>query len=317
MKNKTIKFAFLFTLLAFVAIMPVASFCLEKTPKIKVGLYNTDDWVEVTANYNYRIRSNKTTLKTVKRNKITKIKYNKNKSKYIVKQGKDKFEVDNFVRIVPKIKNRLVTITNYENRPAWNTELNDNVFKGKLEIHYAEDTDKTWVINILGLENYIKGIGEAGNNNDPAYLKALLTAARTYAYWHYTYPTKHADEPYLLDTTGNDQVYIGWGFTKRAPNVEQAVIDTKGMIVKYDDEVAVTPYYSKSDGRTRSWSEVWAGDYEYLVTKDDPGCDGETLTGHGVGMSALGARYFAEDKDWGWKKILKYYYTGIDIEAIY
>ena len=65
----------------------------------------------------------------------------------------------------------------------------------------------------MGIENYVKGVSEAGNENDTDYLKALYTAARTYAYWHYTYPTKHDEENYTLGVTANDQVYKGYNFT--------------------------------------------------------------------------------------------------------
>jgi peptidoglycan hydrolase-like amidase len=78
----------------------------------------------------------------------------------------------------------------------------------------------------------------------------------------------------------------------------------------------VTPYFSSSDGRTRSWSEVWNGDYPWLVSVPDPCCTTHTLLGHGVGMSGDGAVYFA-DNGWGYKKILKYYYTGVEVEKRY
>ena len=300
-----------FSLFLLLIALPVSA-----QPRIRVGLYSTDDWVEATANDSYKIKANGTVLKEVAAGEITKIKYKKDQGEYVIKQGADKYVVGTYVRLVPMHKNKVVIITNYENRPEWNEELNDNEFKGKLEVHYAESTDTTWAIEIVGLENYVKGVAEAGNDNDADYLKALYTAARTYAYWHYTYPTKHDEENYLLGVTANDQVYRGYNFTERAPNISQAVDDTKGMIVTYDDEVAVTPYFSNSDGRTRSWSEVWAGNYAYLISVDDPGCEGMTLTGHGVGLSTYGARYFAE-QDWGWKKILKYYYTGVEIQQLY
>jgi SpoIID/LytB domain protein len=35
-----------------------------------------------------------------------------------------------------------------------------------------------------------------------------------------------------------------------------------------------------------------------------------------VGLSAEGARYFAE-QGWDWQTILKYYYTGVEIEEGY
>lgn len=289
---------------------------LEKPPKIRVGLFSSDDWVKVTADDGYYIKSNGAIIKEVLKNETAKIKYDKASALYYIKQAGVSYASANFIRVVPKHKNRVITITNYENRPAWDETLNDNEFKGKLEIRHSEATDKTWVIEEVGLENYVRGVAEAGNDNDADYLKALYTAARTYAYWHYTYPSRHDEEYYTLDATANDQVYRGYNFTERAPNIALAVDETRGIVVTYNDGLAITPYFSNSDGRTRSWSEVWNGDYPYLVTKDDPGCAGMALTGHGVGLSAYGARYFAS-QGWSWKKILKYYYTGVQIQSIY
>ena len=290
---------------------------ITEQPDIRVGLYEADGWVKIKVDSRYQIiNTNGKVLKTTKyANKQVRIKYRD--GKYLVRRGKYSKNAKYPIKIVPLEKNAILTITNYEDRPSWNTELNDNTFRGQLEVEYAPATDKVWVVNELPLEKYLRGVCEAGDDNDKAYLKTLYTAARTYAIYHYLHPTKHSDEPYLLDNTANDQVYCGYGFEQRAPYITENIKKTKGKIVTYDGEVIVTPYFSRSDGRTRSWSEVWNGDYPYLVSVDDPGCEGMTMAGHGVGLSAEGARYFAETKDWTWKEILKYYYTGIKIKKIY
>lgn len=292
---------------------------LEKEPKIKVGLYSTDKVVKIRCNTKSKIvKKNGDVVKWVKKNKLIKIKYKPEKNRYYLKVGKFFKIKKSYLKVIPKKpKEGICEIVNYDNAPSWNPELNDNKFRERIEVQYSPNSETTWVINELGLEHYIQGIGESGNQNDKAYLKSLLTAARTYATYHYLYPTKHADEPYLLDTTGNDQVYIGYSFEERAPNVVQAAKDTSGRVIAYDNEIVVAPYFSRSDGHTRAWSEVWNGSKPWLLSKDDPGCAGMTLWGHGVGMSATGARYFAETEDWTWKKILKYYYTDIRIKRAY
>lgn len=283
-------------------------------PFIRVGLFTTEDIVKVKTTLRSQIiTSDGTAHYTVKKNSLVKLRYNRDTGNYTVRNGDWTLTTTLPVRIVPVKPGSIATITNYENRPTWDTSLNDNEFYGNIELHYAEATDSIWVINELGIENYLKGIGEAGNVNDQDYLQALLTAARSYAYYHYLHPTKHADEPYLLDGTPNDQVYLGYGFTKRAPNIVEAVEQTRGRIVTYNSEPVVTPYFSQSDGRTRAWSEVWSGDQPHLQSVSDPCCGGMELLGHGVGMSASGARYFADEQGWDWKKILKYYYTDVKI----
>lgn len=98
------------------------------------------------------------------------------------------------------------------------------------------------------------------------------------------------------------------------PLIREAVEDTRGVTVNYEGRTALTPYFSRSDGRTRSWSEVWGGSVAWLIGKDAP-CDkerGYTLWGHGVGMGATEALCMANNGD-DWEEILNYFYTDIDL----
>jgi peptidoglycan hydrolase-like amidase len=224
---------------------------------------------------------------------------------------------DTAIRVTTVKRKKTVEVTSFENRPAWDTSLNDNIFFGTVEVVYSDNSDAVLLVNDLGIERYVRGIAEAGNENDADYLQALLTAARTYAWFNVLHPTKHSAEPYILDNTANDQVYRGAGFTNRAPNIAAAQHATAKQVITYDGDVIIAPYFSQSDGRTRSWSEVWGGSYAWAVSVDDPGCEGNSVSGHGVGLSAAGARYFAETEGWTWQQILQYYYTGVEIETGY
>ena len=105
-----------------------------------------------------------------------------------------------------------------------------------------------------------------------------------------------------------DQVYRGYGAEARDPNVVAAIDATHGQIVTYNGKLAITPYYSRSDGRTRSWTEVWGGGpYPWLVSVPVPWDNGKTLWGHGVGMSASGALGMARDGK-NYQEILSYFY---------
>jgi peptidoglycan hydrolase-like amidase len=97
--------------------------------------------------------------------------------------------------------------------------------------------------------------------------------------------------------------------------VVSAVKATTEKVVTYNGKIAVTPYFSQSDGRTRSWEEVWGNgaNYPWCKSVADPYNEGKSLLGHGVGMSASGARNFADKEGKSYDWILKYYYTGIDI----
>ena len=287
-------------------------------PKIRIGIFSSDEpvTVQVAADSKVIAGDNHIRLGTIPANETITLSYDRATALYSINSATLTTTTTDYIKIKPLQAHTVATITSYTNTPAWDATINDNEFLGAIELHYAAATDTVWVINELGIENYVKGVAEAGDDNTTAYLKTLYTAARSYAYYHYLYPTRHDDEYYTLDVTANDQVYRGYGFTQRAPNIAAAVNATAGYIVHYDGEPVVTPYFSQSDGRTRAWSEVWSGDYPYLLSVDDPGCSGDELLGHGVGLSAKGARYFGE-QHWHWREILQYYYNGIELRQLW
>ena len=93
-------------------------------------------------------------------------------------------------------------------------------------------------------------------------------------------------------------------------------------MVTYDGEHVWTPYSSSTDGKTRSWSEVWGGsNHDYCQSVKDPWgkVDGAgSIDGnHMVGVSATGALNQAKEDDEDYDDILEYYYTDIDIEKMY
>ncbi|MFZ2803603.1 MAG: hypothetical protein WA001_00095, partial [Patescibacteria group bacterium] len=134
--------------------------------------------------------------------------------------------------------------------------------------------------------------------------------------YHVQRETKHAATSFTVDAS-LDQVYRGYGAEIRDPNVVSAVDATRGQIVTYNNALALTPYYSRSDGRTRSWTEVWGGSGEpWLVSVPVPWDAGKTLWGHGVGMSATGALGAAAD-GWTYQHILDYFYTGTQLQQVY
>lgn len=84
----------------------------------------------------------------------------------------------------------------------------------------------------------------------------------------------------------------------------------------YLGSVAVTPYYARSNGSTKDWNKVWAGDQPYVRGVAVP-CDvGKTQWGHGLGMPQSGATCMAEDGA-KWDEILTYFYTGVEVEQLW
>jgi len=236
---------------------------------------------------------------------------------YTVQAGGSVYESSDYVQLVAK-NNGILTVKSYDDVKSWNSSLNDNMFRDTIEVRYSGHTDQVWVINELSLEDYLAGVAESSNSSPDEYLKTIAIAERTYAIYHLNrggrHPENYVDLYNSVGDNGDDQVYRGYGFEVRNPNVVSAVRATEGKVVTYDGEVVVTPYFSQSDGRTRDWQEVWGGSgYPWCVSVEDPYNEGKELLGHGVGMSASGARYFADEEDKNYDWILRYYYTGIDV----
>lgn len=220
------------------------------------------------------------------------------------------------VRIVPKDVTGIVEILTMERRPDWDKNLNDNRFRGLIEMRIIEN--EVAYINELPLEDYVKGLAEVSNNGPTEKLKTIAVLARTYArYYMAEENRKFPGMPY----DGNDdpaifQRYLGYGVETRSPNFVAAATETSDQVVTYSGELVKTPYFNQSDGRTRSAEEVWGWTHTpYLKSVPDPWSKGLSLNGHGVGLSGLGATKQAEEGK-KFDEIIKYYYTGVAIEKM-
>ncbi|MEK7473352.1 MAG: NBR1-Ig-like domain-containing protein [Patescibacteria group bacterium] len=208
-------------------------------------------------------------------------------------------------------------MTDFSRPVGWLPGANDNTFRSNLELRFAEAVDQVWVINELPIEWYLKGIAETSNSSPPQYQRALLTGARTYAMYHVQRQTKHAARHFTVDAT-YDQVYRGYGAEARSPTIVAAVEATRGQIVTYNGKLAITPYFSRSDGRTRDWTEVWGGGpYPWLVSVPVPHDVGKTLWGHGVGLSATGALQMDYKDGASYQQILSHFYRGTELWRVY
>lgn len=230
------------------------------------------------------------------------------------------------IRIIPRTKNSPATLLDYRTTPSGSGTVVDNRFRNIIEMQYSTKTCKLWLINELPLGYYLKGLGETSNNSPVEFQKVMLSAARTYAMYHFNRgidfkikdgSTKHADEHFHVDAT-YDQVYRGYTSELRIPTLVQAENETRGLVITYQGKVVVTPYFSRSDGRTRSWTEVWGGAgmpwlQSVAVSQDS----GQTLWGHGVGMSARGALLMVVNEKKSWDTVIKYFYQGVEIQRIY
>lgn len=121
---------------------------------------------------------------------------------------------------------------------------------------------KIEVINILDMEDYLKGVvpSEMPASWHKEALKAQAISARSYA-----------ANSIMLTTTAASQVYRGYSGEDARTNA--AIKDTEGLLVKYNGKPIQTFFFSTSGGRTANVGDVWnskQSDFPYLVSVEDP-----------------------------------------------
>ncbi len=123
------------------------------------------------------------------------------------------------------------------------------------------------VINCVDIEDYLKGVvpGEMPSSWPEEALKAQAVCARNYAITNWNKFQKYG---FNLDDTTQSQVYAG--VRAETPSTNQAVEETEGIYLKYNDQYANTLFFSSSGGHTESSEYAWGGKYPYLVGVEDP-----------------------------------------------
>jgi len=280
--------------------------------RVKLSIPNENS-IKLTSEQNYTIEDNEQKqLFSVSKGEQAIVKRSGN---YIHVQVGSVNKVAEIVRFISNDEG-IMEISSWEHRPSWNQNLNDNLFRGTIEIRNIDD--KLAVINELPLENYLKGIAEVSNSDPTEKLKTMAVLSRTYALFYLQEENeKFPGQPYdASDNPDIFQKYLGYGLEKRSPNFTEAIEKTKDEIVKYNGELVKTPYFNQSNGKTLSAEEVWGWTHTpYLISIDDPDCLGLKQKGHGVGLSGYGASKRAERGD-NYKKIIKYYYKNVSVEKM-
>ncbi len=246
---------------------------------------------------------------------------------YVFESKDVSFSSDQYIRLVPvNDQHAPFALINLTRKIAWKGDINFNQYRGAMEYRHTQDGKTLYVINELLFEDYMAGIAETSNLAHIEYIKALLTAARTYAYYIKEYSGKHDARNFDVVAHTGDQLYLGLIGEQDLPNVKKAAQATAGHMVTCDlddnsataSDIVITPYFGNSDGRTRSWTEVWGGTMKpWLVPVKAEYDIGRSMFGHGVGISQRDAAYRAEKEGLNWIELLKYYYTGVDVERIY
>ncbi len=294
-------------------------------PEISVGLwsFSKSDTFKITANKTYNIKNGDgNVIAQVSGDSTTKVEYDDNGNLKVSGSIASTSVSDKVLFDAADSDNSSLIFD--VNRPG---DSYDH-YRGKIEVNYYHGDDiyggnsntvtQLWVINKLPLEQYVWGMGETTGTGDPDHVRVMTTIFRTYGDWYIENATKYKPLGFKIRSDSGSQIYGGYDWEKDHPKIKEAADDTRGKIIKYKGEVALTPYCSYTDGKTRDYP---GHDYPYLKSVKDhkagtkkglkPGDGGN----HMWGLSANGALGFAKDgKAWDW--ILKYYYTGVDISSL-
>lgn len=232
------------------------------------------------------------------------------------------FSGSGYIRLEPVDDMHAVfTLENFTRTVNWKKGLNFNKYRGAAEYRVTSDSKATpYIINDLLFSDYVAGIAEVSDGAPEEFIKAQLTAARTYAYYIKEHTTKHNTRNFDVVGSTIDQLYLGYVSEVDMPGIAKAAQETHGYMVTYNDTVVITPYFSRSSGVTRAWSDVWGGENKPWLVPVAAHYDaqtGKSRLGHGVGMSGQDAMQRADKEGLTWDQLLAYYYTGTTVERIY
>jgi stage II sporulation protein D len=140
--------------------------------------------------------------------------------------------------------------------------FNDKPYRGRIEV-FANSRGLLTVVNVLGLEDYVRGVvaNELSPGGYPALeaLKAQAIAARTYALKN---RGQFMSQGFDLLPTTRSQVYRG--LTSEHPLSTRAVDETRGLIATYNGEPINALYTSTCGGRTEDAENIFNEAVPYL-----------------------------------------------------
>ena len=130
--------------------------------------------------------------------------------------------------------------------------------------------NKLRLINSVFIEHYVGGVVEAesGSKSTLEYYKVQSVICRTYALSNLR---RHAREGFFLCDQVHCQVFRGR--PRSNPDIQKAVIATKGnVLVDSDINLITAAFSSNCGGQTTNSEDVWSRPLSYLRSKPDLHC---------------------------------------------
>ncbi len=135
------------------------------------------------------------------------------------------------------------------------------------DLYIATRGDRLALVNSVDLEEYVEGVvpAEMNANWHLEALKVQAVATRTYVLYQ---QMLHSDRDHDVVATVMDQVYRGrMGVNTR---VREAVAQTRGLAVTYEERPILASFSSTAAGPTEDARNVWSKELPYLTGVDCP-----------------------------------------------
>lgn len=155
----------------------------------------------------------------------------------------------------------------------------------------------------LLLEDYLRGVVAGALPADAPLeaMKALSVAARTFA----ANTHRHTDLSADVCTLRHCQTWNA----RANPRAARAVMETRGIVATFNDNLIEAFYFEHCDGKTRDAKGVLMNAPGYLKSVSCQ-CGFASMKGHGIGMCMRGMLAMANAGD-SYEFILKHYYSRI------
>jgi stage II sporulation protein D len=229
-----------------------------KQPAVTVKLLHTNDWVSINSNGSFAIRCFRDGVDPSVYYSAAEISVGMAEGGLTLSQGTE-----------GQVEAGLKQVVFFPGQELSYLHLNGIPYRGALEITPAENARSLLVLNVVHLEDYIRGVvaAEMGKSSwqEMEALKAQAVAARTYSLDR---AGRSANEGYDLEATVADQVYSG--IRAENPLASRAVELTQGEVLTYQAKLIFAYYHANSGGKTEYIEKVWDKPrQDYLIPIED------------------------------------------------